>query len=344
MTGLWNTILSTFSWPLSVRPSLQNLADPEARRTIALALTELGGALLLLTLALAARRARLVALLVAMTALFLQGPSLLVLLVPATPTSYRPSPVGFTTEVIADGRRAFAANCTPCHGKQANGVGGLGDIANLHLPHIWSHPIGDLFWYVSHGISEPGGTPSMPAFESVLPERTRWSAITYVRAMNAGAVTRGLEGWPQALLAPPIAISCASLPARGTAELRGKAVRIILGTPPVPLTAVPPVDGIPVITVWLPGPDNELAPTAGIDCVARGDADAAMAYAILAGSADGHVIPARFLIDPDGVLRSVWRKEDGEPWADQDRLLEEVRTICTEHLAIGAGEAHEHHH
>jgi hypothetical protein len=81
-----------------------------------------------------------------------------------------------------------------------------------------------------------------------------------------------------------------------------------------------------------------------VDCVAQGSADAVTAYAILAGSADGKLIPARFLIDPEGVLRSVWRKGDGEYWADPDRQLQEVRTICTEAFAIGPGDEHEHHH
>ena len=66
--------------------------------------------------------------------------------------------------------------------------------------------------------------------------------------------------------------------------------------------------------------------------------------AVLAGVADGHVTRARFLIDPEGVLRSVWREDDGDEWADPARLLEEVQTICTVPLTIETGDAHEHHH
>jgi len=40
----------------------------------------------------------------------------------------------------------------------------------------------------------------------------------------------------------------------------------------------------------------------------------------------------------------VWRKDDGDQWADPARLLEEVRTICTEPLTIGPGDEYEHHH
>jgi hypothetical protein len=107
---------------------------------------------------------------------------------------------------------------------------------------------------------------------------------------------------------------------------------------------VPPVDGIQVVTVWIPGTDAEAAPIRGVDCLAQGGADVAVAYAVLAGSADGQVIPARFLIDPEGVLRSVWRKGDGNQWNDPVRLLEEVRTICTQPLTIGPGDEYEHHH
>jgi hypothetical protein len=44
------------------------------------------------------------------------------------------------------------------------------------------------------------------------------------------------------------------------------------------------------------------------------------------------------------VLRSVWRENDGDEWADPERLLEEVRTICTEPLTIETGDEHGHGH
>ena len=315
------------------------------RNLIAVALSEFGLAVLLLSICAAVRRGRVVAVLVALTVLFLQGPSLGLLLVAATPTSYRQSPTGFTAASISAGREVFAANCVVCHGKAGDGVGGRGDIADLRQPHIWSHPVGDLFWFVSHGIDAPDGSPMMPAFADILSEQARWSAIDYVHALSAGSVTRGLDNWPQSLTAPPLAVACGALAIHDTGGLRGKVIRIILGAPPVPLTNLPTVDGIDVVTVWIPGTDLESEPTPGlppgIDCLAR---DGAEAYAILAGSADGRVMPARLLIDPDGVLRSVWRKGDGDAWADPARLLEEVRTICTHHLTINSGGEHEHHH
>jgi mono/diheme cytochrome c family protein len=353
MPDFLTTVLSSVPWPFPVRPSLENLADPEMRHSLAVALSQLGLAVLLVTIGIVARRGRIVVVLVALTVFFLQGPSLSLLLIAATPTSYRPSPTGFTAAAIASGRQVFAGSCTACHGKTGDGVGGLGSVADLRLAHIWSHPAGDLYWFVSHGINEADGTPAMPAFETVLSERARWSAIDYVYALNAGSVSRGLDGWPHRVPAPPVAVSCGSIAAHDTAELRGNVIRIILGAPPVPLVAVPPVNGIGVVTVWIPGDDidaapvpgvggdTEVAPVPGVDCVAQ---DGAEAYAILAGSADGTVIPARFLIGPDGVLRSVWRKDDGDAWADPVRLLEEVREICTDPLTTDPGAKHEHHH
>ncbi|MGA3005841.1 MAG: cytochrome c [Acetobacteraceae bacterium] len=341
----WLTgILSTLLWPFSVRPSLVNLADPEMRRLVATALSELGLAVLLLAITTLVRRGRIVAILLTLPVVFTQVPSLALLLVPATPTSYHPSPTGFTASSIASGRAVFADTCVSCHGEAGDGVGGRGEIADLRAPHIWSHPAGDLFWFVSHGINQPDGTYLMPAFQTLLPDRTRWSLIDYVHALNAGAVARGLGGWPGRVPAPSAAISCTKIAARSIADLRGKAVRIILGALPVPLTLLPPVNGIAVVTVWIPGAATEAAPAAGVDCVAQGSSDAATAYAILAGSADGKLIPARFLVDPEGVLRSVWRKGDGDDWADPNRQLQEVRTICTEAFSIGPGDEHEHHH
>jgi mono/diheme cytochrome c family protein len=299
---------------------------------------------LLLAITTLIRRARVVAVLVALPLVFTQVPSLALLLVPATPASYHPSPTAFTASSIASGRAVFSETCIACHGNAGDGVGGRGAIADLRAPHIWSHPAGDLFWFVSHGINGPDGMPLMPAFETILPERTRWSLIDYVHALNAGAVARGLGGWPGRVPAPSAVISCSGIAARSIAGLRGKAVRIILGALPIPLPVLPPVNGIAVVTVWIPGEATAAAPAPGVDCVAERSADAATAYAILAGSADGKLIPARFLIDPEGVLRSVWRKGDGDDWADPDRQLLEVRTICTEAFTIGPGDENEHHH
>lgn len=335
-------LLATTSWPLSVRPSLANLADAEMRRLVATALSELGFAVLLLAVSTLMRRGRIVAVLVALPLFIMQAPSLALLLVPATPTSYRASPTGFTATSIASGRAVFAEACATCHGNAGDGTGGRG--ADLRASHIWRHTAGDLFWFVSHGINKPGNTSLMPAFETILPERTRWSVIDYVYAMNAGAVVHGLGGWPGRVPAPSAAISCSGVTARSIADLRGKAVRVILGALPRPLPVLPPINGIAVVTVWMPGETNEAAPAQGVDCVVQSGADAAVAYAILAGSADGKLIPARFLIDPEGVLRSVWHKADGDDWADPDRQLQEVRTICTEAFTIGPGDEHEHHH
>jgi mono/diheme cytochrome c family protein len=341
VTDLLSTLFSELPWPLPVRPSLENLADPEARHTVATALSQLGLAVLLLTIAAVVRRGRVVAVLAALTLIVLQLPSLDLLLVAAYPTSYRPSPTGFTAAAIAEGQHVFATTCVACHGKGGNGIGGLGAVADLRQQHVWEHPVGDLFWFVSHGIAGREGTPAMPAFGTVLSEPALWSLIDYVYALNAGSVTRGMEGWPHRVRAPEIPLTCARLPARGLADLHGKAVRLILGNLTTPIAALPPVSGIDVVTVWIPGEDVEAAPVAGVDCVAQ---KGATAYAILAGVADGRVTPSRFLIDPDGVLRSVWRQDDGDEWDDPARLLEEVRTICTEPLTLEPGEPHEHHH
>jgi hypothetical protein len=87
---LLNQILSAVPWPLPVRPSLDNLADPAMRRLVATALMVLGFAVLLLSLAGMLRQGRVVAVLAALGLVFYGAPSLGLVFVPATPASYRP--------------------------------------------------------------------------------------------------------------------------------------------------------------------------------------------------------------------------------------------------------------
>jgi mono/diheme cytochrome c family protein len=341
VTDFLTNILSTVSWPLPIRPSLDNLAVPEVRATVATALMQLGLAALLISLAIMVRRGRVVVLLAAGTLIALRLPSLDLLLVDAYPTSFWRSPAGFTANAIDEGHKVFAANCVLCHGRKGDGAGGAGDVANLHQAHIWEHPAGDLFWYVSHGIEDADGAQLMPAFGTRLTASDRWSAIDYVYALNAGTVAQGLNGWPHRVRAPDVPLSCDRIAARALRDLRGKAIRLVTGALTGALRRLPPVNGIDVVTVWIPGNDTEAAAVPGVDCIAR---SGAAAYAILAGTPDGTVTAARFLIDPDGVLRSVWRADDGDPFSDPERLLEELRTVCTEPLITEPGVAYEHHH
>ena len=78
---------------------------------------------------------------------------------------------------------------------------------------------------------------------------------------------------------------------RGSAYLDPKPGRSVLDRlPPRPLATVPPIDGVAVVTVWVPRSGFEAAPIPGVD--------------------HGRMVAGRFLIDPDGVLRIVWRKDD----------------------------------
>jgi mono/diheme cytochrome c family protein len=332
-------LTQTIPWPFPLRPSLEALSDPGVRLTIGGILLALGVCVLLLTLAIRTGRSRLPATLLLASAAGIGIPLSGQLWVKATPTSYRPSPTGFTAASILAGQAVFAANCVPCHGEKGDGRGGRGKIASLLRHHIWEHKPGDLFWFVSHGRQADDGGPGMPAFETTLPETSRWSAIDYVLALNAGSVAHGLAGWPHRVPAPDIGLACQGLGARSLADLRGKAVRLLLGPEDGPIPPLPPVNGIPVVTVWLTDQALAAAPL-GADCTARANAGA---YAVLAGATDGHILPARFLIDPEGVLRSVRRmgEDDGEA-DDPARLLDDVRTICTEPLTIETGEAHDH--
>lgn len=327
-------------WPLPVRLSLAGLANPDIRTGMGQALILLGFAVLMLTLSPRFPRVRVVAAALTVAGVVACAAAARPLLVQAWPTSFRTSPTGFTAASIEAGQAVFQANCMPCHGTRGDGSGGRGAIASLLRYHIWTHPVGDLFWFVSHGRRAEDDGPGMPGFESLLPEDARWSAIDYVLALNAGAVSHGMNGWPHRVTAPETPLSCPVLGATSLRGLRGKVVRLLVGPVKGPVVALAPVNGFPVVTVWVPG-GGATAPN-GIDCQAISGAGA---WAILAGAGatGASTTPARFLVDPEGVLRSVVRAgaDDGAP-EDPARLLEDVRTICTEPLTIDPGEVHEH--
>jgi copper transport protein len=111
----------------------------------------------------------------------------------------QPDPVPPVPAQIEAGQRIYLQNCATCHGAEGKGDGPAA--ANLNpkpadlTVHAPLHTEGDLYWWVTHGIS---GT-AMPAWESTLTDLQRWQVVTFVKN-TFGAATPTPTAAPQSFL------------------------------------------------------------------------------------------------------------------------------------------------
>ena len=313
-------------WPFSVRPSLVALAEPELRQEVTAAL--MAGALgaVLMVRALWWRRWRWPALALAAGCTALAAPHLDLLFVPAYPTSFYRSPTGFAAASIVAGAALYPEACASCHGDQGRGDGR--QAASLAVPpadltalHLWEHPDGELFWWLSHGMDAPAGGQSMPGFADRLSPDERWALIDFIRARNAGTAFARDGTWPVALRAPGFDSLCPDGHVLALRDLSGSVVRLTIAA--AGLVEIAPVaqDG-----------------TEGVGCLAP-DAGIAGAYAVVAGLTPDALQGSVFLIDAEGWLRQ-WLP----PGTDMRAAARELRDICIHPLAPAEGGAHSHSH
>jgi putative copper resistance protein D len=119
------------------------------------------------------------------------------LVVPAHPTTYALSPVGYTTKAVASGAALYASSCSACHGRDGRGDASAAGTASASpkdlAEQIQLRRGGDLFWSIAHGVA---GT-SMPAFASRLSEIEIWKLIEFLDAQsaarNAAAMTERVK-------------------------------------------------------------------------------------------------------------------------------------------------------
>ncbi len=305
-------------WPFAWRPSLELVSEePEFLREVLvaggamLAVVALAGAALLLRW-----RVRWAVAALAAGVAWVAAPHLSLLFAPAYPTQFWSSPTGFSSSSIMDGAALYPAHCGVCHGPQGRGNGPAAASlpvppADLTAAHLWGHPDGELFWWLSHGIEGPEGGLVMPGFAASLSEEQRWALIDWVRANNAGQAKQASGAWPAPVRAPGLAIVCAEPGRDELTDLRGSIVRIVF-------SRSDPAPGVITVAVGA-----DATPRPGV-CASL-DPAAARAYATVTGLAS--LTGAEVLVDADGWLRSVLT--DATP----DRLAEAVGAIRTQSLA-----------
>jgi putative copper resistance protein D len=271
----------------------------------------------------------------------------LLLAVPAYPTTYLRSPVAYTTASIARGGPLYALHCAICHGELGRGDGPAA--ASLPMPpadlteHLFHHREGDLLWWLEHGIS---GTP-MPGFAGRIDEDKLWDVLNFLRAQaeaeEGKAMSASVEPW-QPIVAPDFTFQIGGGEQETLAQQRGRsAVLLVFYSPPGSLERLRALSrsrselerlGVRVIAVPMAEADAILRGASAIDAAALSEPDPrnAAAYAVFWRRADGVAAPGHveFLIDLQGYLRARWIPGEEPGWKSIPELLRQAQVLKQE--------------
>lgn len=95
-------------------------------------------------------------------------------------------PADFSTAALAGlGDTAYQRYCTPCHGKNHDGAGTVGQSfsplpADLRSPKVQQMTPGRIFKEISYGF--PGGR--QPALATTIDAHERWAIVAYLRSLG----------------------------------------------------------------------------------------------------------------------------------------------------------------
>jgi mono/diheme cytochrome c family protein len=232
------------------------------------------------------------------------------LTVPAYPTSFYASPTGYTVASVMRGKDLFAEHCAACHGPDGRGAAELPKDArrppDLTADHIYAHRDGDIFWWISNGISDV-----MPGFGTVLDEDALWSLIDFVHA-NADAAHVRTYGANDLLSVSIPNFSCegANGSTSSTSQLRGRIIYILLERSPSPdrVRELARLDlGGDAVNILTPLDDRTAPADPGI-CVARDPAVAAVFASYRGGDLD-QLDGTALVVDGAGYLRAMLRPQ-----------------------------------
>ncbi|BAE50275.1 c-type cytochrome [Paramagnetospirillum magneticum] len=308
-------------WPFPLRPSLAAWAEPLVQPEIMEAAGLAAATLVLLAAAWWVRRLRWPLLAAAGLSAWFGAPGLGLLLVPAYPTSFHTSPTGFTAGSVARGQAVYVRHCQSCHGPEGRGDGPEASRqavppADLAAEHLWDHPDGDLFWWVSRGMVAVDGRPAMPGFADKLSDTERWEVIDFLHANAAGAELARTGLWPHGFMAPDMAATCGDGRRTSLSQLRGAPVHIV-------------VEGADGVAQGGTSPTLVIGggrPSASV-CVVD-DPAARQALAVTLGLSADDITGSQFLVSPEGWLLGHWY-QGGAPAADSLVFVAEtLRNVC----------------
>ncbi len=155
------------------------------------------------------------------------------LAIDAYPTTYYRPTVRYSGGSIARGAALYRLRCAGCHGPSGAGDGpGARSTrarpADLRAPHTADHTAGDLFWWITHGISRSG----MPGVGEQVSEDQRWDLVNFVRALAAAETVRRLgptvEPTSPQVAAPDFTFVVGPTPQHTLREYRGRRVVLLV--------------------------------------------------------------------------------------------------------------------
>jgi glucose/arabinose dehydrogenase/cytochrome c5 len=170
-----------------------------------------------------------------------------------TSTMQQKNPLAGKQEAVAAGAKLYAANCSACHGANAQGSG---NIPGLSQGPTQSAPDGEVFWFITTGSVANG----MPAWGN-LPEQQRWEIVAYLKSLKTSA-NENKPAAPPANFTPTK--TNAPLPEAPYADFRveqpGKVRKISVQDLPAPYRTDSSNNGPQLVArpkdVWPKGPDG----------------------------------------------------------------------------------------
>jgi hypothetical protein len=92
-------------------------------------------------------------------------------------------PLPMTRELLERGHERFDIFCSPCHGKQGNGLGmiverGFKQPSSFHTDRLREQPVGYFFDVMTQGFGQ------MSSYAVQVPPEDRWAIAAYVRALQ----------------------------------------------------------------------------------------------------------------------------------------------------------------
>lgn len=321
-------------WPFAWRPSLDAWDEPELRGELERLLVAAACGLVLIGISLILRRVRLLTVGIALIVFAPFAHSLDLLLVEAFPTSYAHSTTGFSVSAISRGQTLFGEQCAICHDPQTRS----GRAADLTASHIWGHLDGDLFWWITNGVTDPEGAALMPGFGSMLSETDLWALIDFIRARNIGAQAADSGKWSPPVPAPATPLNCDGDDIGSLAELGAHDLLVVAeGDPAAPVSALTGPGSIPGAETIRLAHDAGAVPGEG-ECVTAAST-AWDAWRVLSGVSRQRFGGYRAIVDSQGWLRA-WLP----PRSGREQILAAVRDVNDHPIAAGARPASGHRH